>query len=393
MKSSTSASRSQSLGNTKKNRISRTTSSNKKNNVEDHPTSVKSSSNKKNRVSEPAYGEHYCLITATWRAHPIGMKGYATWDWGTGEHGVLGECIGTVPVRLENSGKLDHEARSARLAAAFDDRPNEGLCHVGLGYRGTWGVGVMYWYCSGEVGCTGGCCGREELFGGNFCGPHRPLVKFLRSKDEVPEFIIKFLKTIQVRLNVTVRKIRTNNGTKFINQTLRNYHKDVRISHETSVASSCHSLLHLELIPDTCYPTIDKKLDLTYFHIFGALCYPTIDSEDLRKLKPKTDIGIFVGYALAKKAYQIYNRHTRRIMETVHVDFDELITMAFEQFGSRPKPQLMNPGKISSGLVQKPPSPTPHIPLIRSFILAGKCGLRSWEWCEGGGVECRVGER
>nr|GEZ13761.1 hypothetical protein [Tanacetum cinerariifolium] len=28
--------------------------------------------------------EHYCLITATWRARPIGMKGCATWDWGTG---------------------------------------------------------------------------------------------------------------------------------------------------------------------------------------------------------------------------------------------------------------------------------------------------------------------
>ncbi|GJZ72784.1 retrovirus-related pol polyprotein from transposon TNT 1-94, partial [Tanacetum coccineum] len=38
-------------------------------------------------------------------------------------------------------------------------------------------------------------------------------VKFLRSKDEAPEFIIKFLKMIQVRLNATVRHIRTNNGT------------------------------------------------------------------------------------------------------------------------------------------------------------------------------------
>ncbi|GJX67047.1 retrovirus-related pol polyprotein from transposon TNT 1-94 [Tanacetum coccineum] len=52
MKSSTSASRSQPLDNTKNNRISRTTSSNPKNKVEDHPRSVKSNSNKKNRVVE-----------------------------------------------------------------------------------------------------------------------------------------------------------------------------------------------------------------------------------------------------------------------------------------------------------------------------------------------------
>nr|GFB65074.1 retrovirus-related Pol polyprotein from transposon TNT 1-94 [Tanacetum cinerariifolium] len=62
--------------------------------------------------------------------------------------------------------------------------------------------------------------------------------KFLRSKDETPTFIIKFLKMIQVQLNVPVRRIRTNNGTEFVNQTLRDYYEEVGISHETSVARS-----------------------------------------------------------------------------------------------------------------------------------------------------------
>ncbi|GJW15955.1 retrovirus-related pol polyprotein from transposon TNT 1-94 [Tanacetum coccineum] len=61
-------------------------------------------------------------------------------------------------------------------------------------------------------------------------------VKFLRSKDDVPEFVIKFLKMIQVRLNATVRNIRTDNGTQFVNQTLSAYYEEVRISHQTSVA-------------------------------------------------------------------------------------------------------------------------------------------------------------
>ncbi|GKE14658.1 hypothetical protein Tco_1422235, partial [Tanacetum coccineum] len=39
----------------------------------------------------------------------------------------------------------------------------------------------------------------------------------------------------------------------------------------------------------------DKKPDLTFFYVFGALCYPTNDSEDLGKLQPTADIGIFVG--------------------------------------------------------------------------------------------------
>nr|GFA61298.1 hypothetical protein [Tanacetum cinerariifolium] len=63
-------------------------------------------------------------------------------------------------------------------------------------------------------------------------------VKFLRSKDETPMFIIKFLKMIQVRLNVPVRRIRTDNGTEFVNQTLQDYYEEVGISHETLVARS-----------------------------------------------------------------------------------------------------------------------------------------------------------
>ncbi|GJU29740.1 retrovirus-related pol polyprotein from transposon TNT 1-94 [Tanacetum coccineum] len=61
-------------------------------------------------------------------------------------------------------------------------------------------------------------------------------VKFLASKDEAPDFIIKFLKMIQVRLNAPVRNIRIDNGTEFVNQTLRNYYEEVGISYETSVA-------------------------------------------------------------------------------------------------------------------------------------------------------------
>nr|GEV45794.1 putative ribonuclease H-like domain-containing protein [Tanacetum cinerariifolium] len=61
-------------------------------------------------------------------------------------------------------------------------------------------------------------------------------VKCLRSKDETPEFIIKFLKMIQLRLKAPVLQIRTDNGTEFVNQNLREYYEKVGISHEKSVA-------------------------------------------------------------------------------------------------------------------------------------------------------------
>ncbi|GJU31564.1 integrase, catalytic region, zinc finger, CCHC-type containing protein [Tanacetum coccineum] len=40
---------------------------------------------------------------------------------------------------------------------------------------------------------------------------------------------------VQVRLNAPVRNIHTDNGTEFVNQTLRSYYESVGISHETSV--------------------------------------------------------------------------------------------------------------------------------------------------------------
>nr|GEU31517.1 retrovirus-related Pol polyprotein from transposon TNT 1-94 [Tanacetum cinerariifolium] len=84
-----------------------------------------------------------------------------------------------------------------------------------------------------------------------------------------------------------------------------------------SLIRTCHNKTAYELVHE-------KKPDLTFLRVFNALCYPTNDSEDLGKLQLTADIGIFVGYAPRRKSYRIYNKRTRRIMETIHVQFDEL---------------------------------------------------------------------
>ncbi|GJR68179.1 retrotransposon protein, putative, unclassified [Tanacetum coccineum] len=201
---------------------------------------------------------------------------------------------------------------------------------------------------------------------------------------------------------------KTDNGTEFVNQTMHEYYEKVGTSHETFVARSpqqngvverCNrtlieaaltmliyakALLFLwaEAIATACYTQNrsivclhhgktsyellhDKPPDLLFFHVFGALCYPTNDSENLGKLQPKADIGIFIGYAPTKKAFQIYNRRTRRIIETIHVDFDELTVMASEHSSSEPALHEMTPPTISSRLVPNPPPSTPFIPPSR----------------------------
>ncbi|GKA91469.1 retrovirus-related pol polyprotein from transposon TNT 1-94 [Tanacetum coccineum] len=205
-------------------------------------------------------------------------------------------------------------------------------------------------------------------------------VKCLRSKDEALDFIIKFLKMIQVRLKVPVRRIKIDNRTEFVNQTLREYYEKVGISYETSVARSPQQngvverhnrtlikvarmmliyakaslFLWAEAVATTCYTQNlsiirlhhgkipyellhDKLPDLSFFHVLGALCYPTNDSENLGKLQLKADI-----------------------------DFDELTTMAYEHRSLEPALHEMTPATISSGLVPNPPPLTPFVPPLRT---------------------------
>nr|GEX16848.1 hypothetical protein [Tanacetum cinerariifolium] len=118
----------------------------------------------------------------------------------------------------------------------------------------------------------------------------------------------------------------------------------------------------------------DRKPDLSYLYVFGAFWYPNNDSENLGKVQAKADIGIFIGYAPKKKAYRIYNRHNRKVIETTHVDFDKLTTMASKQLGSGPGLQCMTPATSGSRLVpntipQQPCIPPPRDEWDRLFQL------------------------
>nr|GEV77056.1 retrovirus-related Pol polyprotein from transposon TNT 1-94 [Tanacetum cinerariifolium] len=140
--------------------------------------------------------------------------------------------------------------------------------------------------------------------------------KFLRSKDETPEVVIKFLNQIQVGLNKTVRFIRTDNGNEFANHDLTHYYEK---AFATARYTQNRSLIHTRSNKTPYEVVHNKKPDLTFLRVFGALCYPTNGSEDLGKLQPIADIESFVGYAPSRKRYRIYNKRTRHIMETIHI--------------------------------------------------------------------------
>nr|GFC27032.1 integrase, catalytic region, zinc finger, CCHC-type, peptidase aspartic, catalytic [Tanacetum cinerariifolium] len=83
--------------------------------------------------------------------------------------------------------------------------------------------------------------------------------------------------------------------------------------------------------------------------MFGCRCYLLNDYDDIGKLKAKGDIGVFVGYSKESAAFRIYNKRTRKIHESVNVNFDEISEMASKQFSLEPGLSNLNKtGKSSN---------------------------------------------
>nr|GEZ57630.1 retrovirus-related Pol polyprotein from transposon TNT 1-94 [Tanacetum cinerariifolium] len=123
---------------------------------------------------------------------------------------------------------------------------------------------------------------------------------------------------------------------------------------QAAIATACFTqnrfIIHRRF-NKTPYELINRrKPDISFLHVFDALCYPKNDREDIGKLGAKGDIGFFIAYSADSCAYRIYNRRTKKIMETMNVSFDELSAMAFEQRSSKPRLNSMTSRHISSGL-------------------------------------------
>ncbi|GJW72633.1 retrovirus-related pol polyprotein from transposon TNT 1-94 [Tanacetum coccineum] len=183
-------------------------------------------------------------------------------------------------------------------------------------------------------------------------------------------------------LGVRVTIVRTDKGMKFLNKTLHAYFAKEGIRHEMSTAQTpeqngiverrnrtlveaARTMLSAAKVPlffwaeaiaTTCFtqnrslviPRHEKtpyhiinarKPSVKFFHIFGSLCYIVRDGENLDKMKEKGDACIFVGYSTQSKAYRVFNKRTRIIVETIHVNFDELPQMASDHVSSDPGPQ------------------------------------------------------
>ncbi|KAJ9537943.1 hypothetical protein OSB04_030676 [Centaurea solstitialis] len=226
-------------------------------------------------------------------------------------------------------------------------------------------------------------------------------LEFLRAKSDAADLIIAFIKRIQVLLGRQVKKLRSNNGTKFRNVKLQSFLEEVGITHHFSVVRTpqqngvverknrtlveaarsmmAHSGVPLSLWAEavstacftqnktlivkrtgkTAYEMVNKrKPDIKYFKVFGCICYLLNNREDLGKFDAKSDESIFIGYSLNSATCRVYNKRTRSIFESRYVDFSETEMYSGASTIKTVQEQTVSPVLVPIPEVVPPPSPS-----------------------------------
>ncbi|CAM8889644.1 unnamed protein product [Rhodiola kirilowii] len=192
-------------------------------------------------------------------------------------------------------------------------------------------------------------------------------VIFIRSKDEVFDCFKTWVKLAERKFSLKVKSIRSDHGTEFENGQFTDFCSDQGIDHNFSaprtpqrngvverknrtledmtrtmlIESRLARSFWAEAMNAACYvlnrcylrPILNKtpyellkgrKPNILHLRVFGSKCYVHNNGKNqLGKFDPRSDEGIFVGYALHSKAYKVFNKRTKLFEESVHVIFDE----------------------------------------------------------------------
>jgi len=119
---------------------------------------------------------------------------------------------------------------------------------------------------------------------------------------------------LQREKDSAIVRIKSDHGTKFENAKFIEYCSSEGIKHELS------SLI----TPQQNEIWKGRKPTVKYFHVFGSKCYILADRYHKRKMDPKSDDGIFLGYSTNNRAYIVFNSRTKAVMESINVVIDDV---------------------------------------------------------------------
>ena len=225
-------------------------------------------------------------------------------------------------------------------------------------------------------------------------------VEFLREKSEACEKLEILCKRLQNEKRVPIVKIRSDHGKEFENARFESFCEKNGIKKEFStpktpqqngvverknlviqemarvmllnkqipqkfwgvaVNTSCHignRIFFRAGIKKTAYEIWKlKKLRVKYFQVFGSKCYILNDRENLGKFDAKSDEGIFLGYSTTSRAYRVFNKRTKMVMESINVEIDDAITKV-EMVDDEEGPSIKEPTVEVEALDIKAEGPT-----------------------------------
>ena len=111
------------------------------------------------------------------------------------------------------------------------------------------------------------------------------------------------------------------------------------------VNTACHTINRMYFRPDTKKTSYElwkgRKPNVKYFRIFGSTCFILKDRENVGKFDSRSDEIIFLGYSSTSKAYQVYNKRTKRVMETVNVVIDEVSDFGSEKISEEVPKEIL----------------------------------------------------
>src|SRR4051812_37992790 len=190
-------------------------------------------------------------------------------------------------------------------------------------------------------------------------------VFYLDDKRKVVEIFKTFSKRSRIEYELSLKHIRSDNGTEFKNTNIKEFLDDYGFTHEFSVAytpqqngvvesknctliemartmlaeyktpirfwaeainTACHIInkvyLH-KFLKKTSHDLITgNKPNVSYLRVFGAPCFIR-DMNHSSKFAPKAHEGFLLGYGSNSHTYRVYNSHFGKVMENLNVRFDE----------------------------------------------------------------------
>jgi transposase InsO family protein len=199
-------------------------------------------------------------------------------------------------------------------------------------------------------------------------------VSFLQEKSQTQETLKGILRRAQNEFGLRIKKIRSNNGTKFKNSKIEGFLEEEGIMHEFSspytpqqngvverknrtlldmartmldeyktlnqfwakaINTTCYSINQLYLhriIKKTSYEVLTgKKPNVSYFRVFGSKCFILIKRGRKSKFAPKAVEGFLLGYNSNTRAYRVFNKSTTLVEVSCDIVFDETNGSQVEQ--------------------------------------------------------------